>query len=192
MDEKTNLAPKRRRTDGRHNSKRHSEKDVRKTAKKDYEKKTRIKYYISLSGFLLIILACVAVGMFLYLRYEAQGYRNQYVAELQESMEESKNICIEVLESVEADQEYIDNINTQYNNAMLERDILQQYYLVDGIMDYSLTSLYYVVNIKRQEAAVNGGQWLNYDEEINTIIEAQAAMKTVKEQISSIDLDDYY
>ncbi|MCD8214996.1 MAG: hypothetical protein LUC97_05065 [Clostridiales bacterium] len=164
----------------------------RKTRRIDPEKRERLKYYCILSSVLLLLLACVAVGMYIYLRQEAAGYREEYVARLQESMEASKNICIETLESVDADREYIDNINTQYENAMLESDILQQYYLVDGILDYSLTSLYYTINMKRQEVALNGGQWLNYDEEIAAITDAQTEMKTIKEQISYIDLDKYY
>ncbi len=168
---------------------------TRRGNKRDPEKeakRARIKYYFGLSGVMFLLLACVAAGMFLYLKHEANGYREQYVAELKESMENSKNVCLEIFEDLEADQEVIDNINTQYANAMLERDVLQQYYLVDGILDYSLTSLYYLINIRRQQVALNGGQWLNYDEEISAIIDAQAEMKTVKEQISSIDLDDYY
>ncbi|MCD8090430.1 MAG: hypothetical protein LUD81_07415 [Clostridiales bacterium] len=164
----------------------------RKTKKVDLEKRARIKYYFGLSGIMLLLLVCVAAGMFLYLKHEANGYREQYVAELKESMENSKNVCLEIFESLDADQEIIDNINTQYANAMLERDVLRQYYLVDGIMDYSLTSLYNLINTRRQQVALNGGQWLNYDEEIQTIIDVQTEMKAVKEQISSIDLDDYY
>lgn len=166
----------------------------RKKQNKNYdpEKKARIAYYFKLSFFLILLLAAVAVGMFFYLRHEALGYRDQYVEELTSKMEESKNICYDTLESCGADKEILDNINTQYENAMKEEDIFQQYYLVDGILDYSLTSLYNVANKQHQDVALNGGQWIDFDDDIQTILDTQTSLETVKEQISSIDLDNYY
>lgn len=173
-------------------------KDKQKTKKAkafkaaDPFKKARQKYYLRLSAALALALVIIGAGMFLYLHMEASGYREQYVGELKESMESSKNICLEVLNDMDAEPETIANINTQYENAMLEDDIFQQYYLVDGIIDYSLTSLYTLINSKHQQVSINGGQWINYDGEIERLIDAQSEMKAIKEQISSIDLNDYY
>ncbi|MCD8239352.1 MAG: hypothetical protein LUC92_08470 [Clostridiales bacterium] len=167
-------------------------KPGRRQRTRDPFKKSRMRYYARLSASLAAVLIIIAAGMFLYLRHEAEGYRSEYTEELIASMESSKDLCIEVLEGMDAEPETIANINTQYENAMLEDDVLQQYYLVDGILDYSLTSLYSLINSKHQQVSLNGGQWINYDDEIEKIIEAQAAMKTIKEQLSNIDLTEYY
>lgn len=166
--------------------------DIKKKKKTDPEKKARIRYYFKLSAALAVVLIAVAAAMFLYLRHEAMGYRAEFVAQLTEGMEDAKDTCYNTLKDCGAQQEVLDNIETQYENAMKESDVLQQYYLVDGLMDYSLTSLYNVANLQHQDSALNGTQWKDFDDEIETIIDAQANLQTIKEQISSIDLDNYY
>ncbi|MCD7854632.1 MAG: hypothetical protein LUG66_03340 [Clostridiales bacterium] len=169
-----------------------NKKPGRRQRARDPFKKSRMRYYARLSASLAAVLVIIAAGMFLYLRHESQGYRNEYTEELIASMESSKDLCLEVLEEMDAEPETIANINTQYENAMLEDDIFQQYYLIDGIIDYSLTSLYSLINSKHQQVSLNGGQWINYDDEIEKLIEAQTDMKAIKEQLSNIDLTEYY
>ncbi len=158
----------------------------------DRQKRKRMKYYLKLSLVLAAILVLVALGMFLYLRYEAAGYRKQYAAELTEAMENAKNVCYDTLKQVNADETILESVNTQYDNAMLEDDIFKQYYLVDGLIDYTLTNFYHIISVENQNAAANGRARKNYDEEIQTLNEMQTDLRTKKEQISNIDLDDYY
>lgn len=167
-------------------------KKGKKKKTKDKAKSADIKYYVGLSCVLGVVLIAVAVGMFLYLRQEALSYREQYAAELSQGMEDAKNVCYNTLQDIGADETVLANINVKYANAMSEEDILQQYYLVDGMIDYSLSQLYYIISLKNQKVALEGGQWNNYDEEIETLIDTQADLKVIKEQISSIDLDNYY
>ena len=163
-----------------------------KKSRADRQKSKRIKYYIKLSLALLAALIVVALGMFIYLRYESVNYKNQHTAELTEAMENAKNVCYDTLKKVNADDNILESINTQYENAMSYDDIFQKYYLVDGIIDYTLTNFYYIISVENQKAINEGLSQKNYDSDINALNELKANLKTIKDQISNIDLDEYY
>ena len=168
-----------------------SEKKNKKTKKPyDPEKRARIKYYFKLSGGLALILLCVAAGMFFYLRHEALDYRQQRVSELVEGMEDAKELCADTLRSYDAESDILESIDTQYETAMKESDIFQQSYLVDGIIDYSLSNLYTIITFKHQEDAREGNAWTNYEEDIDKVIDVKTSLGAIKEQISSIDPDN--
>lgn len=154
----------------------------------------RLRYFCVLSGVLLICLVIIGIGMFAYLKSSSRAYRQQYAEELKNGMEDAKDNCINILKELEADDEMLESIKTRYENAMANEDILQQYYLVDGIIDSSISDAVQLINAKAYEEVQRYGEGYKRDrgDYIVELRDIQAELKTVKEQLSGIDTSKYY